>query len=72
MYCRKERASYDTVLLIDEIGNYKGEVYFRDFECAIVSEELLIEDDYAYFKLDKRAVELAVEHLKSNKKYENS
>ena len=56
MYIRLEKIrSSSMVLVIDEIGVYKGEVDEDTLwmECINIDLEPLIEDDYIYYLVDK-------------------
>lgn len=59
MYIRLESIKNSSmVLVIDEIGVYKGEVDEEELfmECINIDLEPLIEDDYIYYLVDKNCL----------------
>lgn len=59
MYIRIEKIKNSSmVLVIDEIGVYKGEVDEDNLfmECIDIDLEPLIEDDYIYYLVDKNCL----------------
>jgi len=48
----------EQVLVIDEIGRFLGEINEVEFflDCILDDEDILEEDDYVYYKVDKECL----------------
>ena len=55
----------DTVLIIDEIGRYLGQMYFADFsDCIIENLDPVEEDDYLFWQVDKNELNKFFKNVK--------
>lgn len=46
----------DTVLVIDEVSKYLGQMYFSDFSECIVNKDPMVEDDYLFWYVEKEQI----------------